>query len=45
MLLCLIFEAKSLYVVFMISDEKVSLAQNFFNSLGNGQKDGDISIA
>jgi len=45
MLLCLIFEAKSLYVVFMISDEKVFLAQNFFTSLGNGQKDGDLSIA
>jgi len=45
MLLCLIFEAKSLYVVFMISDEKVFLAKNFFTSLGNGQKDGDISIA
>jgi len=41
MLLCLIFEAKS-YVVFMISDEKVFLAQNFFPSLGNGQKDGEI---
>jgi len=45
MLLCLIFEAKSLYVVFMISDEKVFLAQNFFTSLGNGQKECDISIA
>jgi len=39
MLLCLIFEAKSLY---LISDEKVFLAQNFFPSLGNGQKDGEI---
>jgi len=42
MLLCLIFEAKSLYVVIMISDEKMFLAQNFFPSLGNGQKDGEI---
>ena len=33
MLLCLIFEAKSLYVVFMISDEKVFLAQNFYDIL------------
>jgi len=31
--------------VFMISDEKVFLAQNFFTSFGNGQKDGEKSIA